>query len=112
MKITYEWCIEERDEFGDCENLDFEDSLRTLLKRTKAAESPHSQELCLVRSEYDDCAGIGERWYAYPSASGAMEFDTPDWPPTKKHCRELAANLKAAQALGVLACALEVTAND
>jgi hypothetical protein len=56
-EIVYEWCIEDRDEFGDVEDLNFADNLADLNTETG--------DIVLVRSEGNDAEGVTDRYWAY-----------------------------------------------
>jgi hypothetical protein len=68
-KVSYEWVIEEIDEFGDISNVDHADSLAEALKRRTEAErgddNPAHVDVALLRLEYDDLDGELARHYAY-----------------------------------------------
>ncbi len=65
-RTTYEWAIEETDEFGDITNIIHCDSL----SEAKAFAAEH--EIVLYRLTGSEDKGVTERQYAYLDASGKL----------------------------------------
>lgn len=70
-KVSYEWCIECADEFGDVESVHHADTLAGALL-VKGVEEPdwHKVSIALSRTEGNDLDGINWRGYAYLTADG------------------------------------------
>lgn len=74
-KVSYEWVIEEVDEFGDIGNVDHADSLAEAKARQatayKLGNAAHV-DVALLRMEYDDIDGELARHYAYLRPDGSL----------------------------------------
>jgi hypothetical protein len=72
--ITYEWCIESQDEFGDIASVNHADSLAEAIHvRDQEAPDWHKVEIALSRTEGNDYDGINWRGYAYLHSNGTLE---------------------------------------
>lgn len=87
-EVTYEWTVEEVDEFGDANSVHFFDSLADACAIRDAVRGDcHSAAVAVVRHEGNSLDGEVRRFYAYVNDEGRLPEvfssgrDEADGPP-------------------------------